>query len=71
MIQLSTHRGCAREFIESTMGYAVWLHNPQRKKGLCPKLQWTFEGPYLVTKIFKIQSSFVIVATDKHVLTML
>ena len=41
-------------------GDAVWLHNPQRKKGLCPKLQRTFEGPYLVTKqisdvIYRIQ----------------
>ena len=31
-------------------GDAVWLYNPQRKKGLSPKLSNDWEGPYLVTK---------------------
>ena len=31
-------------------GDAVWLCNPQRKKGLSPKLSDDWEGPYLVTK---------------------
>lgn len=31
-------------------GDAVWLHNPLRKKGLCPKLQRQWQGPYLVLK---------------------
>ena len=31
-------------------GDAVWLYNPQRKKGLSPKLSDDWEGPYLVTK---------------------
>jgi hypothetical protein len=26
-------------------GSAVWLHNPHRTKGLCPKLQRNWEGP--------------------------
>jgi hypothetical protein len=29
-------------------GQLVWLHNPQRKKGLSPKLQPGWEGPYKV-----------------------
>ena len=31
-------------------GEAVWLHNQQRKKGLTPKLQWPWQGPYIITK---------------------
>jgi hypothetical protein len=29
-------------------GSAVWLHNPHRTKGLCPKLQRNWESPYVV-----------------------
>ena len=29
-------------------GEIVWLHNPQRKKGLSPKLSRSWEGPYVV-----------------------
>ena len=41
-------------------GDPVWLHNPQRKKGLSPKLQRSWQGPYVVTKkindlIYRIQ----------------
>ena len=41
-------------------GSAVWLHNPRRVKGLCPKLQSNWEGPYVVTHklndvIYRIQ----------------
>ena len=41
-------------------GEAVWLHNLKRKKGLCPKLQRPWDGPYIVTKciddlIYQIQ----------------
>lgn len=32
------------------VGDAVWLHNPRRKKGLSPKLNRPWEGPYTVTK---------------------
>ncbi len=31
-------------------GDAVWLFNPQRKKGLSPKLMKPWQGPYLVLK---------------------
>ena len=41
-------------------GDAVWLHNPLRKKGLSPKLQRPWQGPYIVTKrindlVYRIQ----------------
>ncbi|UYV64133.1 hypothetical protein LAZ67_2006659 [Cordylochernes scorpioides] len=40
----------------------VWLHNPQRKRGLSPKLQYQWEGPYKIIKclndvIFRIQKT--------------
>ncbi|KAJ8914919.1 hypothetical protein NQ315_016073 [Exocentrus adspersus] len=42
-------------------GDAVWLYQPQRKKGLSPKLQRPWEGPYLIVKIndivYRIQKS--------------
>ena len=31
-------------------GDAVWLHNPQKKKGLSTKLQRLWQGPYVITK---------------------
>ncbi len=39
---------------------AVWLHNPQRRKGASPKLQRFWEGPYTVLKrindaVYRIQ----------------
>ena len=42
------------------VGDAVWLHNPQRKKGLSPKLQKPWQGPYVIMKrindlIYRIQ----------------
>ena len=41
-------------------GDAVWLHNPQRKKRLSPKMQRPWQGPYLVLKkidnlVYRIQ----------------
>lgn len=38
----------------------VWLHNPKRRIGICPKLQRNWEGPYVVIKrlnevIYRIQ----------------
>lgn len=27
-------------------GDSVWLYNPKRRKGLCPKLQSDWEGPH-------------------------
>ena len=43
-------------------GDAVWLHNPQRRKGLTPKLQQPWQGPYIITKkindlVYRIQLS--------------
>ena len=32
------------------VGDPVWLHYPQRKKGMSPKLTRQWQGPYLVTK---------------------
>ncbi|CAN7950792.1 unnamed protein product, partial [Ixodes hexagonus] len=31
-------------------GDKVWLHQPRRTKGRCPKLQPSWEGPYEVVK---------------------
>ena len=31
-------------------GDAAWLHNPQRKQGLTPKLQRPWQGPYTIIK---------------------
>ena len=31
-------------------GDAVWLYNPRRKKGISPKLQRSWEGPYVIIK---------------------
>ncbi|KAJ8914866.1 hypothetical protein NQ315_014879 [Exocentrus adspersus] len=43
-------------------GDAVWLYQPQRKKGLSPKLQRPWEGHYLIVKkindlVYRIQMS--------------
>jgi hypothetical protein len=35
-------------------GSPVWLHNPHRIKGLCPKLQSNWEDPYVL--IHKLDS---------------
>ena len=31
-------------------GEAVWLYNPQRKKGLTPMLRCPWQGSYIITK---------------------
>lgn len=38
--------------VASTFGSGdlVWLHNPQRKKGISPKLSRPWEGPYVVVE---------------------
>ena len=41
-------------------GDAVWLYNPQRKKGFTPKLMRPWQGPYVITKkindlVYRIQ----------------
>ncbi|UYV73248.1 K02A2.6-like [Cordylochernes scorpioides] len=52
----------AGENLHFSKGEMVWLHNPQRKKGLSPKLQYQWEGPYKITKclndvIYRIQKT--------------
>lgn len=42
------------------VGDPVWLYNPQQKKGLSPKLQKPWQGPYVIIKrindlIYRIQ----------------
>ena len=44
------------------VGEFVWLHTPNRKKGLSPKLQRQWVGPYLITSklsdcVYRIQKS--------------
>ena len=53
-------KACLDDPIEQ--GSFVWLHNEVRKKGQCPKLQYKWEGPFLVIKklsdvVFRIQKS--------------
>lgn len=52
-------RANPRQFNE---GDLVWLYNPQRKKGLSPKLSPSWEGPYRIVKrindvVYRIQRS--------------
>lgn len=37
--------------VKYAVGDRVWLHNPRRKKGLSPKLQSPWEGPYTVIAV--------------------
>ncbi|KAJ8910177.1 hypothetical protein NQ315_016188 [Exocentrus adspersus] len=53
-------------------GDAVWLYQPQRKKGLSPRLQRTWEGPYLIVKkvndlVYRIQMSTKVKPKVVHV----
>ena len=32
------------------IGDRLWLYNPNRTRGVCPKLERTWEGPYEVLK---------------------
>ncbi|GBO14788.1 hypothetical protein AVEN_205531-1 [Araneus ventricosus] len=43
-------------------GDQVWMYNPKRRRGLSPKLQQNWEGPYTIVKklndvIYRIQRS--------------
>ncbi|GBM91463.1 hypothetical protein AVEN_52163-1 [Araneus ventricosus] len=43
-------------------GDLVWMHNPKRRRGLSPKLQQNWEGPYTVVKklndvVYRVQRS--------------
>ncbi len=58
--QMKERYNCALEGQPLEAGEAAWLHNPQRKKGLSPKLSRPWQGPYTVTKqindlVYRIQ----------------
>ncbi|GBN70610.1 hypothetical protein AVEN_61475-1 [Araneus ventricosus] len=43
-------------------GDQVWMYNPKRRRGLSPKLQQNWEGPYTIVKklnnvIYRVQRS--------------
>ncbi|GBM73266.1 hypothetical protein AVEN_158625-1 [Araneus ventricosus] len=43
-------------------GDLVWMYNPKRRRGLSPKLQQNWEGPYTVVKklndvVYRVQRS--------------
>ncbi|GBN85257.1 hypothetical protein AVEN_41122-1 [Araneus ventricosus] len=43
-------------------GDLVWMYNPERRRGLSPKLQQNWEGPYTVVKklndvVYRVQKS--------------
>ncbi|GBM70035.1 Retrovirus-related Pol polyprotein from transposon 412 [Araneus ventricosus] len=43
-------------------GHLVWMYNPKRRRGLSPKLQQNWEGPYTVVKklnnvVYRVQRS--------------
>ncbi|GBN37267.1 hypothetical protein AVEN_22602-1 [Araneus ventricosus] len=40
-------------------GYLVWMYNSKRRRGLSPKLQQNWEGPYTVVKKLNEQSTEV------------
>ena len=57
--RLYDHRARRRRF---KRGDAVRLHNPRRKKGVCPKLTRPWEGPYIVLDclddmVYRVQRS--------------
>lgn len=66
-IQLASDRMKARYDVNASNsgfyeGDRVWLYNPQRKKGISPKLTPAWEGPYTVVKrindvVYRIQRS--------------
>ena len=52
--------------VASTFGSGdlVWLHNPQRKKNILPKLRWPWKRPYVVVErlndvVYRIQCTSV------------
>ncbi|UYV84725.1 K02A2.6-like [Cordylochernes scorpioides] len=57
-VRYDTH-ACGNDLQE---GGQVWLYNPKKKKGLSPKLQKSWEGPFRIVKklndvVFRIQRS--------------
>lgn len=66
-LQIATDRAKARYDVRANSagfqeGDQVWLYNPRRVKGKCPKLQQNWEGPYTVIKrindvVYRIQKT--------------
>ena len=58
--KMKTHYNIQASGDELNKGNAVWLYNPQRKKGISPKLSRPWQGPYIITKklndlVYRIQ----------------
>ena len=57
---MKTRYDLRRTTEEFRIGDRVWLYNPHRQKGLSPKLQRNWEGPYTIMKkindvVYRIQ----------------
>ena len=48
------------------VGEAVWLHNPSKKRGISPKLQCDWEGPYLIIR--HLTDTVLVIQRHKHTL---
>ena len=48
--KMKEHYDTCRVENELKEGDAAWLHNPQRMKGVSPKLSRPWQGPYVITK---------------------
>ncbi len=53
------YTGFEKRILASRSQY-VWLYNPARKKGRCPKLLQDWDGPYMIVKplndvVYRIQ----------------
>ena len=58
--KMKSHYDSRMKGSELKEGDAVWLYNPQRKKGVSPKLSRPWQGPFLITKklndlVYRIQ----------------
>ncbi len=58
--RMKTHYNIRANSPRFSAGDHVWLYNAARKKGLCPKLQQVWDGPYVIVKslndvVYRIQ----------------
>ena len=58
--KMKSHYDLQASGVELKEGDAVWLYNPQRKKGVSPKLSRPWQGPYIIFKklndlVYRIQ----------------
>ncbi|GBO38033.1 hypothetical protein AVEN_224847-1, partial [Araneus ventricosus] len=61
-VELSRERMKIRYDSRATEGDLVWMYNPKRRRGLSPKLQQNWEGPYTIVKklndvVYRVQRS--------------